>query len=412
MGTASSSNPAGEHHHRVVERDRAARQQVPGRERAPGELDCTLAVQPQPGLVMGHRREQDLAAEASVEGIQVELGDPCLGDRIGLRVPPRRADELRLEQLVEVRLSLLIDLVERLLEDRKGIRDPVREPERAAQLERDRAAPRRVGEELEAGPQVVGCGRAVRPPLRKAELDKHLSPCCRVSLLLERAGEIFDRGIGCALEEGALGRLAERRDHERVGLRGYAEKVACRTLRRGAGVEQQLRGQAVRGGSLDHIERLVDGAPDDGVEELERILATEEVEPNECGGGRTELACVHAGKSGRVAQLDPVAEDRGRAEEGERLRLQPSEAKPDGARNALRSDFQQTGRVLGGRADSLPCDRVEHRDDEERISARRRFERGGRRRRPAPSRAARARARRSRHARAVRGESRQPPGRR
>jgi hypothetical protein len=51
--------------------------------------------------------------------------------------------------------------------------------------------------------------------------------------------------------------------------------VPRRTLRRGTGVEQQLSGEAMRGISLDHIERLVDGAPDDGVEELQRILPAE-----------------------------------------------------------------------------------------------------------------------------------------
>ena len=136
-----------------------------------------------------------------MERIQVELADRCFGDGIGLRVPPRRADQLRQEQLVEVRIALPIDLVERLLEDCKGIRDPVREPERAAELERDRAAPRPVGEELETGAQVVGRSRAVRPPLRKAELDQHLRPRSRIDLLLERAAEISDRGLGRALGE-------------------------------------------------------------------------------------------------------------------------------------------------------------------------------------------------------------------
>jgi hypothetical protein len=128
--------------------------------------------------------------------------------------------------------------------------------------------------------------------------------------------------------------------------------------------------------SFNHIERFVDSAADDGVEELERILATEEVEPDECRGGRTNVAGLHAGQSGRVAQLDSVAEDRGRAEEGQSLRLQAGEPKPDDAGNPLRPDLQQTCRVLGGRTGSLACDRIEHRDDEERIPARRGFERG------------------------------------
>ena len=69
-----------------------------------------------------------------------------------------------------------------------------------------------------------------------------------------------------------------------------------------------------------------------------------------------------------------VAEDRGRAEERERLGLQAGEAKPDGASNAQRSHFQQTGRVLGGRAGSLPCNRVQHGAHEERVAAGRRLE--------------------------------------
>jgi hypothetical protein len=95
--------------------------------------------------------------------------------------------------------------------------------------------------------------------------------------------------------------------------------VPRRTLRPGAGLEQELSGQAVRSVSFDHIERLVDGAADDGVKELERILPPEEVKPNERSCGRTKLAGIHAGESRRVAQLGPVAEDRGRMEEGKRL---------------------------------------------------------------------------------------------
>jgi hypothetical protein len=365
-----------ERDHRVIERERAARLQVAGRERAPGELDRALAAQPQPVLVIRHRPKQDLAAEAAAERIEIELLDPCFGDGVGLRVRPGGADQLRQEQLVEVRIALPIDLAKGLLEDCKGIPGPVREPKRAAELERDRAAPRPVGEELETGAQVVGRSRAVRPPLRKAELNKHLRPRSRIHVLGERAAQKSDRGLGRALGERALGRLAERRDHERVGLWGHAEEVRRRTLSWYAVLLQELSGQAVRSVSFNHIERLVDGPADDGVEELERILAQEEVKPNEGRGGRTKLACPHAGERGRVAQFRPVAEDRRRAEEGKRLRRQASEAKPDVASNTLRSDLWQTVHVLGGRAGSLACNRLEHRADEERISASRRFEGG------------------------------------
>ena len=102
---------------------------------------------------------------------------------------------------MDVRVSLAVDLVERLLEDCKGIRDPVGEPEGAAQLDGDVAASRRDGQDLESGPQVVDRGRPVRQPLGEAELDEHLCPPHSIGLLLERAGEIFDSGISCALSE-------------------------------------------------------------------------------------------------------------------------------------------------------------------------------------------------------------------
>ena len=54
-------------------------------------------------------------------------------------------------------------------------------------------------DELETGAQVVGRCRAVRAPLRKTELDEHLPPGSRIDLLVERAGEISDGDLGCAV---------------------------------------------------------------------------------------------------------------------------------------------------------------------------------------------------------------------
>src|SRR5262249_60787513 len=50
--------------------------------------------------------------------------------------------------------------------------------------------------------------------------------------------------------------------------------------------------------------------------------------------------------------------------------------KPDARESPLRPDSQETGHVLGGRAGSLPRNRVQPRVDEERISAGRRFQGG------------------------------------
>ena len=121
-----------------------------------------------------------------MERIQVELADRCLGDGIGLRVPPGRADQLRHQQLVKVRISLRsTSSSARSMTARASAIRSVNHSS-AAQLERDLTAPPGVGEELETGAQVVGRCRAVRPPLPKAELDQHLCPRCRIKLLLER----------------------------------------------------------------------------------------------------------------------------------------------------------------------------------------------------------------------------------
>ena len=55
--------------------------------------------------------------------------------------------------------------------------------------------------------------------------------------------------------------------------------------------------------------------------------------------------------------------------------MQASEANRDKTGYPLGADFQQPRHVLGSRAGSLPRNGVEHRADEERIPARRRFER-------------------------------------
>ena len=56
----------------------------------------------------------------------------------------------------------------------------------------------------------------------------------RIDLLIERAGEIADCGLGQALGQQALGRLAKRGDHERVGSWGDAEQVPAAARRRAA----------------------------------------------------------------------------------------------------------------------------------------------------------------------------------
>jgi hypothetical protein len=76
--------------------------------------------------------------------------------------------------------------------------------------------------------------------------------------------------------------------------------VRTRALRHDTCIEQQFSGQPVRSVSFHYIERLVNGAADDRVEKLERILPAEEVKANERGGGRTELVCFDSCEGGRT----------------------------------------------------------------------------------------------------------------
>ena len=333
-----------------------------------------------------------------MERIQVELADRCFGDRIGLRVPPRRADQLPHEQLVEVRIALPVRSRKRLLEDCKGIRDPVvnqsARPARARP--RSAATGRRGARDRRAGgrPQP---GRSSAAPQGRA---RPAPPPARPDRSARRArGVRYPTAASAAPWASERSAAWRRRDHERVGLWGDAKEVPRRTLRRRAGLEQQLSGRAVRGVSFDHVERLVDGAADDRVEELERILAPEEVEPNEAAAaGPSSPASTPARAA--AAQLGPVAEDRGRAEEasasgGRRARR----SRPREKRPALR--FPAAGARTRRSGCSLPCNRVQHRADEERIAAGRRLERGAEGLVRLQT-AARARALRSRHAQAVR----------
>jgi hypothetical protein len=63
--------------------------------------------------------------------------------------------------------------------------------------------------------------------------------------------------------------------------------VPRRALRQGAGFKQQFSSKPVRGGSLHHIRRLVDGAADDGVKELERSGSIRVVGPDSSSARRS-----------------------------------------------------------------------------------------------------------------------------
>jgi hypothetical protein len=74
--------------------------------------------------VVGHRCEQEIAAEAAVQRLEVERGDRRLRNRIRLGLPPGGADQLGHEALVEVRVAGRVALGQRMLQHLERLREP------------------------------------------------------------------------------------------------------------------------------------------------------------------------------------------------------------------------------------------------------------------------------------------------
>ena len=101
-----------------------------------------------------------------------------------------------------------------------------------ARLHADLAAAHGVGDQLDRLLQMLGRRGAVDAALGDAELGQQLAALGVVEPLLERAGEVRDRGLGRAARERALRGGAERLDHERVGAAVDEHEVRRRLLGR------------------------------------------------------------------------------------------------------------------------------------------------------------------------------------
>ena len=90
---------------------------------------------------------------------------------------------------------------------------------------------------------------------------------------------------------------------------------------------------------LPRLELLVDGRPNDRVDERQRVPGPQDVRACERPGHvRRELA-VHAGERRRVRDVDVVAEHRDGLRELERLGRQPGQPQAHGARCRLRPEI-------------------------------------------------------------------------
>ena len=142
-------------------------------------------------------------------------------------------------------------------------------------------------------------------------------------------------------------------------------------LRLGAGVGEETRRPCVPAVSRERLECFVDRRADQRMDEPERRLRAQHVDPCERGGRLGGGLLVQVGERRRLARVGVVAEDRDSLGERCRCRREAGEAKRDGARAGPRPELAQARHVRLGRGQALVRDRVHELAQEQRIAARR-----------------------------------------
>ncbi|MGH2948385.1 MAG: AI-2E family transporter [Solirubrobacteraceae bacterium] len=158
-----------------------------------------------------------------MEGIDIERLEPLRGDVVGLRLPPRRPDEFRLDALREIGFALAIEMFERALEHGERFDRAAGEPQRSAEFEGDLAPRGGLFGERERLLEVLRGGGSVRQPLGKPELGENLRSSRRVRALVERPPEVPDGDVCRAFCERAPRRSAQRR-RDRVVVAGRGQQ--------------------------------------------------------------------------------------------------------------------------------------------------------------------------------------------
>ena len=209
----------------------------------------------------------------------------------------------------------------------------------------------------------------VRVCLGDPQVAEHLGAVARLRRLVERAPQVGGRRLGRTLCERPLGGLAQGRHHERIAGRHCPHQMCSRLFRDGSALQQDLGRAAMRSRAFIRAHILENRGTDDRVGELERVLVPKQVRFDQFASGTERRPRLHIGQFGRERQFGPIAERCRRPQEPSRLVRQTREARRDSASDCLRPELDHVRCLIWGRTDPLLPNRVQQRDQEERIAA-------------------------------------------
>ncbi len=279
--------------------------------------------------MVGEHGEQQLLACGPGSRLDADAFEP-LGR---IAVEPRGEQAVRDQAGREEALELRIGpgkLVERLLEH--GVRLLSAEDEQlAAEQSRGLGAPHRARGQRMRLAQVLYCGHSAHVRLGRAELEEHLGALRVWRRLLEGASKVGDGALQGTARAGAPRGVAQRRDGLRICGRRAAQQVRGDAFRFRPGVGEQARGAGVSPVSLEGCERLVDRRADEWMDERQRRLRAQYVDPRERVNRLERRLLLQVGQRSCLAGIGVVAQDCNSLRERRRLRRKPGEAKGDGA---------------------------------------------------------------------------------
>ena len=222
---------------------------------------------------------------------------------------------------------------------------------------------------------MIGGASGIDRHLCNAQLTEEIAAFFERGRFLERAAQIHDRRVRCPLRQRATGRTTKRLDHKRIARGNRPDEIRRRLLQPRATLEKNLGRPTMGARPLVSAHLLEHSSTDDRVRELDRVLVPQQVGADERARRRQRGFRVEAAERGGERQLGPVTENRCRAEQAGGIGVQAGQASCDAARDRLRPELEHTRRLLGRRGRPLPPERIEQRNEKERIPSRARLQR-------------------------------------